>query len=158
MWLVQGSTRLAIAFIPKAGTNTFRQWLEDYEVLTSDDPRLLDYDTRLAFIRNPFDRLGSTYSYFKNNKGNMVDEAPVDSWEEFVDYILLNDDVHWRPQARHMGGMQTKVYRFEEANEVCPNYINRALPWYNKSDRVPVHPYRTEDLKDFYKEDIDLWR
>ena len=160
MWFV--TEGFAVAFIPKAGTNTFRQWLGQYEVYENDDPRLMEYDKRIAFIRHPVERLTSAYSYFGEKTDRGVPhsvKAPVKLWEEFVDHMLKpeNVDVHWAPQSLLIGGKQNIVHRFEDLKDIAPTYVAKPIPWHNKSKHRVVSNYRLPDIYKYYARDLALW-
>ena len=95
---------LAVAQIPKAGIQSFKEWLgPSFDVVENDDSRLLSVTRRVAFIRNPQERLKSAFSfmYWLEEYGNGHHSRPdVADWRRFVDHILdpatpVNE--HWQP-------------------------------------------------------------
>jgi len=156
---------LAVAQIPKAGIQTFRDWLGlSFDVVKNDDPRLLAVTRRVAFIRNPQERLKSCYSmmywtleyYGRPHWSN----PPVDSWEIFVDHILdPNTTVngHWQPQTEHVGDVPNIYHRFENLADHWETYRPGFLPWNNRASRRPTPNYRVDDLIAMYSADIALW-
>lgn len=162
MWYLLGEKDLAVAQVPKAGVNTFRQWLRGYELVDSKDPLLLECSRRILFVRHPLERLQSCYSYFKGLDQEGVEhsvQAPTESWNVFVDYVLnnLTDDVHWLPQVIHAGNAQNIVHRFEDLGEIGRSYYDMPIPWANRSTRMPASAYGISDIMQMYKEDFDLW-
>jgi len=158
MWYL--GENLAVAQIPKAGLNTMREWLSGFRVVGNDDPDLLACPQRVMFVRNPLNRLVSCYSFFKAlsdiGKNHSCD-APVSSWESFVDHILVNDDPHWVSQVEHSGNKQTVVHRLEDMEFVWFRYYRGPLPWSNKTHRRPASNYRLLEIVKKYLDDYDLW-
>jgi len=160
MWLIKQN--LAIAFIPKAGTNSIRKWLGEYEMVENEDSALLECEQRVAFIRHPLERLNSVYSYFKGLDEDGIAhsvKAPTEDWENFVDFILQNKDPHWDPQAEHTGEKWNIVYRFENISHITKEYQCNPFPWHNKTKRnilVPTN-YRLQELTTMYSRDFFLW-
>lgn len=151
---------VALAIIAKAGTQSFTEAGADWYM---NNLKALDYPTRVMFIREPFDRLESCYSFFKmliqqGTKFNMLPEAALDSWEEFVDYILTHEDEHWAPQTDsvlYKGELTpTHIMRFDELNKWWPEFFSAKLVHTNASERLEVPPYRVADLTEYYKNDI----
>lgn len=151
---------LAVAQIPKSGLMSIQDWLTGFDVVKNDDKRLLDCELRVMFVRNPLTRLQSAYSYMvglKKSGSGFKHGAPLDSFESFIDHILIHDNEHWRPQHICSGGMQTIVHRFEDLSKVFFRYHQRPLTHTNISAREPINDYRLDDIVEFYREDIRLW-
>jgi hypothetical protein len=122
-----------------------------------------------AVIRNPFDRLVSTYHYHKAEKN-------YTSWlfEDFVNHALKKEnrrsffDGHLEPQVNYVKsfkGHHCKIFRFEELQKVTVWLSEQlqkptSLPHYRKSDRLENYRdyYGSERLKslvaNFYTEDM----
>ena len=150
---------LAIAQIPKAGLSSIRDWLgRDCRVVSNDDAMVVS--RRVAFIRHPLERLKSAYSYlyWQQDYGrNTKSGAPLDSWESFVDYILENDNEHWRPQTLHCGDVPNIYHKFENLNEHWEKYRPGILDHNNHSTRLPTTDYRTDDILNMYADDLRVW-
>ena len=160
MWFIQPQNDLAVAMIPKAGVNSIRKWLREYEVVTNDDPQLLKMGRRVAFIRNPLARLRSAFSYFRGLDNQNIKhsvKAPTGTWASFVDFILENDDPHWHPQSDIAGDKQNIIHHFEDFNLYAPYYCNNIIYHLNKSVPRPVYDYRLHDIMNLYSRDYDLW-
>lgn len=122
-----------------------------------------------AVIRNPFDRLVSTYHYHKAEKN-------YTSWlfEDFVRHALIKEDRrsffdgHLEPQVNYVKsfeGYSCKIFRFEELYRVTAWLSEQLqkpvdLRHHRKSDRLKDYRayYSSESLKElvstFYAEDI----
>lgn len=159
MFYMSENHDLAVAQIPKAGLNSIRDWLgREFRVVTND--QALSVSRRVAFIRNPVERLASCYSFmfWLNKRGDRHrSDAPVDCWESFVDHILTHDDEHWRPQSEHVGNVPNIIRRFESLPQCFGEFHAGILPHHNSSTRMSVNNYRAGDIAQFYIEDIRLW-
>lgn len=158
MWYL--SENVAIARIQKAGLMTMNAWLRGFELVRNDDPHLLQCPVRVAFIRNPLARLQSSYSFFKGMDAGGTRHncpAPRETWEEYVDYILENENEHWIPQARHTGNLQTITHRFEDFDNLFFRYHSHPKTHENKSAPYPVNAYRLTDIVEYYREDFESW-
>ena len=159
-WFIREDNQLAVAEIPKAGLNTIREWLTGFDVVKNDDERLINCPVRVMFVRNPLVRLQSAYSFLRvceANGNKMKHGAPLGSWHDFVDYILVNDNLHWNPQVRRTGHLQTVVHRLEDLNHIFYRYHENMVLHSNPTRRVPVDNYRLHDIVEYYLEDFDLW-
>lgn len=158
---------LAVAQIPRCALNTIAAWLgyKDIEVVQNDDPRLLKMSKRVAYIRDPRDRLGSAFSMFYWNydyTGKMhVSGAPISSWEAFVDYVLdpnIPDDEHWMPQTKIVGNIPNIYHKFENLVDTFQLYRPGILPHKNMTTRRPTTDYRKDELLIKYADDIRLYQ
>ena len=150
---------LAVAQIPKAGLSTIMQWLgRDFPVVSNDEARRVS--RRVAFIRHPIERLKSCYSfmYWLADYGNPHRcGAPVDSWESFVDHVLVNDNMHWRPQSLIVEDVPNIYRRFESITDCYEEFRPGLLPHNNRASRLPTTRYRENELIEFYRDDVALW-
>ena len=164
MWLPKGD--IVIARIPKAGIKSIGASLARYGEMnthiSTDEAR--EYPTRLAFLRNPFERLKSGYSFFNdlcNNGRNIHSNGEMHqisrSWESFVDYILAEPDVHWNPQVDVIEDAASNLHKFEDIQTVWSDYFPVPLQHRGKTARLPTDDYRHDDIAEFYKEDLKLW-
>jgi len=168
MFVAKNESNIAIAVIPKAGSQSIRQCCR-YQVLMSND-EAMSYETRVAFIRNPVERLKSAYSFFHylmvdgvRTDGNAPPHSALVNWEGFVDYALSTPNPHWKPQADLLldskgNFVPTTVHKFEDIKEHWEKYYKGALPWINASSRAETNDYRLDDIRSYYKEDFELWR
>jgi len=155
---------LAVALIPRSGSQTIREWLgRDAITVTKDDDRLQGISNRVAFIRNPIDRLASAYSLFywmKDYGSKSYRHIPTKNWGCFVDFVLnteISDDLHWLSQVLIVGDVPNIYHRFESIADHFERYRPGILPHNNKTTRKPISNYRYEEIKDKYSADFKLW-
>lgn len=160
---------IAIAMIPKAGSTSFRNTLNIRQSLTPTEASR--FSTRVLFIREPFDRLVSSYSFFhylnetrQNGHGGghypVPNDATHNGYEAWVDFILETPNPHWMPQIDLTGNIHTIAHRFDSdnLNKYWKNYWPGRLPdWLNATSHLSSTDYRTDDIALFYKDDIDLY-
>lgn len=165
MFFLDESRDLAVAQIPRCGINTIREWLGGVPVVRNDDARLAHISRRVAFIREPIDRLESAFSmfYWLTDYGwPHVSKAPVTSWETFIDLVLdaeKIEDEHWRPQSVHVGDVPNIYHKFETLAINFELYRPGILPHNNKTTRAPIiiASYRLDELKKKYESDTALY-
>jgi hypothetical protein len=110
-------------------------------------------------MRHPLKRLHSCYSFFyglrqRGEFGRSFPPENLDSYELFVDYILLNNDPHWQPQVL-VAPLVTEWKRFED--------LDKHWPWGKLAKRNSSVPqgtsaYKDVHLRDYYKDDLRIWR
>jgi len=165
-WYVDEARDLAVAQIPRAGLTTIAGWLGWPKAVKNNDPALMRISRRVAFIREPVDRLESAFSFFywRADYGwPHSTPAPIDSWEAFVEYVLdptNPDDAHWQPQIERIGGesVATELYLFEDLADVWEDIRPGILPWHNRTSRAPtiVQDHRITELRQKYTVDRAL--
>ena len=112
---------------------------------------------KFSFVRNPWDRFVSAYSYLSKGGNNASDRRirdefikPFDSFSEFVhgvDMEPLMQQVHFRPQSYWLDREVDFVGRFEnyepDLQRVCEkiDYPFKGLPHKNKSKHKPYWEY-----------------
>jgi hypothetical protein len=163
-YFIDEARDLAVAQIPKAGIQSFKEWLgPSFSVVANDDPALQTVTRRIAFIREPEDRLKSCFSFmfWMAEYGRPHSSNPVISdWQAFVDHILdpatpVNE--HWAPQVTHIGTVATTYHRFENLGDHWETYRPGYLPHNNRTSRRPTPDYRISELASFYAEDRAIW-
>lgn len=163
-YFIDEARDLAVAQIPKAGIQSFKEWLgPSFDVVANDSTRLLTVTRRVAFVRNPQDRLKSCFSflYWMREYGREHWSRPdVTDWQRFVDHILnpatpVNE--HWQPQAEIIGSVPTVYHRFENLINHWETYRPGYLPHRNRTTRRPTPDYRIAELAAYYAEDQALW-
>ena len=158
---------MALAIVAKVGTQSFRE-AEAHWYVTNEEA--LIYPERIFFIREPFLRLVSAYSFFKGleRAGTRYEALPLSAitdWETFVDYILLNEDEHWMPQTDttlYTGDgvfVPTKIMRFEDVTKWWPLFSSKRLPHENQSVPQEVDiMYRRAEVDAFYSNDYAIYK
>jgi len=169
---------VCIAFILKCGCRSISQWVHNYSIrqeLTNEEA--LKIETRVAFVRDPIDRLKSVFfdARWSVRIGNNWDNIPNDilltenrgiqgDWQSFVDYSLETDNRHWRPQTdliSHNGQLVPNVYHMlKDIKQYYHLYFKEgSLPHTGAAARVeqPEYNYRVDDLNEKYKADIELF-
>ena len=168
MFHLNESQDLAIAQIPRCGLTTMGEWLgRDFPVVPNDDVRLRSITRRVAFVRHPIDRLESAFSMFywmsTNDRQRHVSNAPIDSWESFVDHVLdpdVTDDEHWKPQSAHVGNVPNLYHRLKDLRLKFEMYRPGILPHRHLTSRSPLirENYRVAELGSKYADDIILYK
>ena len=166
IWIVKNN--IAIAVIPKNGSTSLRNFVGATDIY--DSKSVMQFNTRIAFIREPFDRLGSAYSFFKylndsnQNGSKSASKDSTRSYENFVDHTFEIRNMHWNPQVEVLYDegvlIPTHVYRLHEMHDVWERHfqgIYPALTVSNKASRLPVNDYRSDEIKKKYKGDLSLW-
>ena len=157
---------LAVAQIPRAGIQTYNEWLgPTFRIVEHDDPALMTVTRRVAFVRDPRDRLKSAFAlmYWMNDYGRPHQSRPdVTDWQHFVDHVLnpaIPDDEHWMPQVELFGtGIPTVYHKFENLLNHWENYRPGILPHNNRTTWPPTPDYRLTELADKYADDFTLWQ
>lgn len=165
-YFIDEARDLAVAQIPKAGIQSFKVWLgPSFDVVENDDSRLLNVTRRVAFIRDPRDRLKSCFAfmYWMREYGREHWSQPdVTDWQRFVDHILnpatpVNE--HWQPQVEIIGsGIPTVYHQFENLHLHWETYRPGILPHLNRTSYPPTPDYRISELADRYAEDFTIWQ
>ena len=136
-----------------------------------------------SFIRNPYDRLYSSYKFLQNGGMNQHDKNAfqkyLSHYSDFEDFVLngLNSEIiyeiiHFIPQSEFICNNDGKIMvdfigRFENLNEDLKKLsenINKeiVLEHYNKNNKVDFSKIYTEDMKlkvySIYKKDIEFFK
>jgi hypothetical protein len=161
----------AIAHIPKSASQTIRMVLAPLDEISCEDA--MKFGERVMFVRDPFDRLGSAYSFFLflQQKTTKI-EPPVpkiDCYETFVDWALETEDVHVRPQVEFVTTddgefVPNRLHWLKDIMDVWNDYYpglvpdKSEFPHRHKCQRLDVSDYRRDDLSAKYAKDIELCR
>jgi hypothetical protein len=146
------------------------------------NPRKFACYFKFAFVRNPWSRLYSAYTFLNKGGMNEADQAwaatnlaGIDSFEQFVlewlDAETMMSWVHFMPQHHFITNSRGEVAmdfigRMEnidtDFNHVCQRLgIVANLPTLNKSTRHPhIQPYTDEmrnKVGELYKKDVSLF-
>lgn len=157
-----------VANIPKGASMSIKEASETNWYVSNHEAEI--YPLRLFFIREPFDRFCSAYSFFnglywkgQNYNGSGVCEAAAKSYYEFVNFCLENDDEHWNPQVErvHYKGKlsPTHIIKFDDLLKLWPKFSTNTLRQINTSVRLPVcEKYRRPELNKMFGDDIRVYR
>jgi chondroitin 4-sulfotransferase 11 len=176
--------KLIFIHIPKnAGVSIY----EVFEVPQNDQghKKIDEYDIenvdeyfKFCFVRNPWDRFVSTYSYFKKGgrgrPGDIKDSEVVNSYENFNDFVNniqelkeSFNDRHFYNQSYWLDDSLDFIGRFEslqeDFNTVCDmiDIPHTQLPHKNKSKHKHYTEYYDEESKqivaDIYANDIECF-
>jgi hypothetical protein len=146
------------------------------------NPRKFERFFKFAFVRNPWDRLVSTYFFLKNGGANDMDRrfaeenlARYGSFAAFVEGWLTEQNVwswvHFRPQhyficdtdlrvrVDFVGRMETIAADFRA---ICQRLdVAAELKWTNRGDHEPFRHYYTDGLRErvasIYADDIAIF-
>lgn len=165
LWLINEEKKIAVASLPKCGCTSMRAVLR-VKPVDSEAIILRDDLTKIAWIRDPVERLISGYSFFKAHHENgcktNVDREATNSWNEWVDHTLSINNPHWNPQTDivSLDGrfLPDIVYRFEELAETWGVHFRGLLPRLNGCVHEPVTPYRFDEIEAKYAADSLVWQ
>lgn|GEM_PF-3619776 len=143
---------IAFCLIPKCGQHTLESISVDIV-----GPRELKSLKRVAFIREPIDRLKSAYHFFLY-KGYTLEGQAIGGWESFIDWALESNEEHIRPQATFTLAFDNFIkmdFMTEVLESITENRIDalNAAPRYNDVDDL----YRIDDITKKYKDDFILY-
>lgn len=150
-----------IKLIAKCGSQSLVEAGDDWYL---NDYQAEIYKHRIAFIREPLERLGSCYSFFKlifsdgvNYDGD-INPHNARSWHSFVDFVLdsNSNDEHIKPQSEQVSNV-THIFRFDEMNNWWPKISPKKLQKLNESVRQPIDDYRISELRAKYIDDLELY-
>lgn len=157
-----------VAVIQKVGSQSIIQslpFIDGGRLVGADEA--MCYGQRVAFVRDPMDRLISCFSHFywlwkTGHKNDYIDdsifkEPHQQSYQNFIDHILNNSDGHWFPQSsllmRNGEYAFTVLHSFEDIHKKWPEYASGAIPWINSFTHIQAAPYRLAELETYYQED-----
>ena len=165
MWLVNDNRTIAMSCLPKNGSTSMRNAGFSDHIFSNSE--VIDVPVRVAWIRNPLERLVSAYSFFHylNETGKNGQAAPgkkeTSSWESFIDCVLSMENPHWSKQVESLklNGhyIATITHKFEDIMQLWGHYHKGFLPWQNACTKLEVNAYRRLDIELAYSEDIKLW-
>ncbi len=149
---------LSVLEIPKCGSSTLR-YLQRSRVPSKD---FLKLKNRIAFIREPINRIQKCYGFFCQSRRKLIPPDAVGNYKEFIDFTFETDDEHWRPQVSFLGGRESfivnKIYKLEAMDRVLSEFLGFLPERQNQSEFSPIDPqYRISDLEEKYKEDLEVY-
>lgn len=144
-----------MAIVPKCGSHTIRSCFRSKEISVE---KALKREVRVAWVRNPLDRLESYFSY-KNANSSL---GPIQTWEDFIDSIFITNNAHWIPQIELLTHnslyVPTITHKFEDFPKLWGSYFTGLIPHLNGCVHESVNrEYRLSDIEAYYKEDFEIW-
>ncbi len=151
----------------KCGSTSFKSSPDKFNSFVPNE-EVLNIPIRVAWIRHPMNRLVSAYFNFHYLIGINFSmrfkftEEVVESWPNFVDYILEHDDPHWSPQIQtltYQGEyLPTHTEKFENIAKNFNNYVPGTLVKTNIKPKTPVSlAHKTDEVFNKYREDYKVW-
>ena len=144
---------VAVSLIPKNGTHTLGQVTKPL----SKDISL--YSERVAFFREPIERLQSAFFFFRWLEKSGVsykDDAIfnyLDSYEDFIDYAIAVEDEHWKPQVELISDW-TEILSVKQISQFVYDKTGLVPPSSNSVLKFNInHDYRKSDLLEYYSGD-----
>ena len=188
--------RTVFVQIPKNASSSIHKVLENQtdlnhnhrtyiEVLSENDPELIESYYSFAICRNPYDRFVSAYEYMKQNSGgewNPTFEEAVDEFHSRGSHFYTAEDIIFWPQHRFVTIkniiLVDDIIKYEEMNNQWSNIVEKICKTTPSSFSKPgsIIPrenithvreerkwqdYYNDDLKDkiyhLYKKDFELF-
>lgn len=145
---------VAFPAIPKCGQHTFAE----LGAVEHDFEKIKEFPVRLAFVRCPFDRLVSAFSFFKR-VSYPIQDGSLRSFEAFIDWALDSDDEHVLPQYNIISPHHFKrVLPISSMTPVLGKLTGKVVPDANSTNHYDVDTsYRYDDVRDRYFDDIILF-
>ena len=119
------------------------------DILSNNDPELVESYYSFAVCRNPYDRFVSAYEYLKNyqeNRWSLSFEETVDVFHRRGRFFYTSEDLVWWPQARFVAIKKIilvdKIVRYEELTKEWPKVVEEIM------QRVPDGFSRPKDYLD----------
>jgi len=169
--------------VPKTAGNSLREILEPSKIIYHGHVRASDvrYSNMFSFIRNPYDRVVSTYFYLKSGGiGNSLDTefckiiSKYSNFENFVKYInehqLISKILHLKPMhywvCDDQGNILSTCYKIEHVEEIDAFLHSLGLRGIryvksNTSKHLDYTKYMTDEVKEIlyklYETDFKLF-
>jgi hypothetical protein len=144
---------MIFAAIPKCGQHTLIDLCVDYIDITKM-PKV----PKVAFIREPIDRLLSAYHFF-HLKQYKLDGVRMGPYEAFVDWALTSNEEHIRPQVTfckgydHFVDLKSMSYLMSRLTDRPVDALNTATR-YNDANTS----YRRDEIESLYSDDFKKYR
>jgi len=189
--------RTVFVQVPKNASSSIHKLLENQtdvnhdhrtyiDVLSEQDPELIESYYSFAICRNPYDRFVSAYEYMKQNSGgewNPTFEEAVNDFYTRGTHFYTTEDIVWWPQHRFVTIkgilLVDDIIKYESLNQEWPSIVDKisnVLPssFSKPSTMLPREnvtyireernweEYYTDELKEkvhaLYKKDFDLFK
>ncbi len=168
-WLYFPKFDIAVALLPKCGSSSIGAAFHKPYIENKSTEEILDASIRLAWVRQPWARWTSIFSFFhymweihSYGKSDHKSQVNAETYEGFVDHTFATDDRHWMPQTELLTFegefVPTQVHRFETIMETWPLYMPGHLPWLRASSHKEFdETYRRDEINFRYQKDDRLW-
>lgn len=130
---------------------------------------------RVAFLRDPIDRLGSAYRFFfwiRAENPDLQIDADIghwDNWQEFIDWALYSDNAHIRPQYELLlteAGefVPNRLHWLRDIERIWDDYYPGLIPsgWdfpvIHKTSQLDMASYRLDEIRERWAKDFELCR
>lgn len=164
MWILDQRKKWIFSCLPKCGSRSITSVVSGHRI---NNEKAINYSQRIVYLKHPFTRLVSNYSFFKiktrdGSYQGQPDIATTETWQLFIDYILDNDNPHWLPQVDQLSlngeFLGTVVHKLENIIHTWPRYYHGLLPHLNGTVHQAIDPsYRFTEIKKRYANDFNLW-
>jgi hypothetical protein len=145
---------VCVAAIPKCGQHT----LSALSYTLIEPKKIPDFSVRLAFVRDPLERLRSCFHFYLDSRFNISGER-IRSYSQFIDWALESQDEHVVPQADFIAPLFNTVISIRDMSSTLSRLTGRKVLTLNKSSRFDVDSsYRLEDIKCKYYKDFLLYK
>ena len=156
-WYSNGD--IAVALVPRVASSSIRDAVRTLYMQVSPEDAL-KVDRRIAWVRDPIERLVSAYSIFHHSHLGLP-ASITGNWDTFVDYTLQTIDYHWEPQSNllSLDGeiIPNELYHLRDLQKTWP--FDGLLPWLRGVRHVDVDlSYRRDELDEKYRQDFELCR
>ena len=143
---------VCVAAIPKCGQHT----LSALSYSSIERKKIPDFSVRLAFVRDPVERLRSCFHFYLDSRFNISGER-IRSYPQFIDWALESQDEHVLPQADFIAPLFNTVISIRDMSSTLSRLTGRKVLTLNKSSRFDVDSsYRLIDVKNKYRKDYIL--
>ena len=143
---------VCVAAIPKCGQHT----LSALSYASIEPKKIPEFSVRLAFVRDPLERLRSCFHFYLDSRFNIGGER-IRSYQQFIDWALESQDEHVLPQADFIAPLFNTVISIRDMSSTLSRLTGRKVLTLNKSSRFDVDSsYRLIDVKNKYRKDYIL--
>ncbi len=190
--LLSHEKKFLFVHIQKTGGTSVTKWMQSHipdmeEYMKPHSPLSLNADRykdyyKVAFVRNPFDRMVSWYSMIKNQKAhNYLQQQVLTHSSNFTEFILncehISSKSNWKPfhynQIDYLTNAQDKIgvdfvgrfENFSQGIEIISEYLaipSNEIGHMNQSDHTSYHDYYTKETREIitkrFKRDLEYFK
>ena len=137
------NNEIAVALIPRVASSSIRDTVRTLYMQVSPEDAL-KVDRRIAWVRDPIERLVSAYSFFHYAVTSLPGHV-TGTWESFVDYSMEVEDYHWEPQSSLLS-LDGELLPIPDTNILSKDFL------YNLVKNI----LKTEDAMQRYEKDKEI--